>query len=228
MTLTRRNFVIGAAAASLAAGTDEAGATTSAASAKAAAAYFGPIVEDNGIQFRSTMFAKINHQVAPAVRALYQHRAAGHGGDRCHQSLPLCDLREPDGATLWRRRRPRRLPLVWPRPHRPQATVAALDAAAGDASAASGTAGIYGRRREQPARTARHVPVPTGQGSLAIASTARVEPWSIGTNASSGCIRMFNEDAIDLYQRCPIGTRVLVLKVLGAPVMNKSAAVDGQ
>ncbi len=37
-------------------------------------------------------------------------------------------------------------------------------------------------------------------------------PWSIGTNASSGCIRMFNEDAIDLYRRCPIGTDVLVLE----------------
>ena len=55
-----------------------------------------------------------------------------------------------------------------------------------------------------------------------------VEPWSIGTNASSGCIRMFNEDAIDLYQRCPIGTRVLVLKVLGSPVINESAGVDSQ
>ena len=37
-------------------------------------------------------------------------------------------------------------------------------------------------------------------------------PWSIGTDASSGCIRMFNEDAIDLYRRCPNGTAVLVLE----------------
>lgn len=40
-------------------------------------------------------------------------------------------------------------------------------------------------------------------------------PWSIGKSASSGCIRMFNEDVIDLYQRCPIGTEVLVLEHLG-------------
>lgn len=40
-------------------------------------------------------------------------------------------------------------------------------------------------------------------------------PWSIGKDASSGCIRMFNEDVIDLYQRCPIGTGVLVLEHLG-------------
>ena len=38
-----------------------------------------------------------------------------------------------------------------------------------------------------------------------------LEPGSIGKDASSGCIRMFNEDAIDLYQRCPIGTAVQVL-----------------
>jgi lipoprotein-anchoring transpeptidase ErfK/SrfK len=38
------------------------------------------------------------------------------------------------------------------------------------------------------------------------------KPWSIGTDASSGCIRMLNEDVIDLYRRCPIGTAVLVLE----------------
>lgn len=43
-----------------------------------------------------------------------------------------------------------------------------------------------------------------------------LEPWSIGKDVSSGCVRMFNEDVIDLYQRCPIGTEVLVLKHLGA------------
>jgi lipoprotein-anchoring transpeptidase ErfK/SrfK len=43
-----------------------------------------------------------------------------------------------------------------------------------------------------------------------------VEPWSIGGDVSSGCIRMFPEDVIDLYQRAPIGTKVLVKKHLGA------------
>ena len=38
-----------------------------------------------------------------------------------------------------------------------------------------------------------------------------LEPHSIGTNASSGCIRMINQDAIDLYSRVPEGTRVVVL-----------------
>lgn len=36
-------------------------------------------------------------------------------------------------------------------------------------------------------------------------------PKSIGTNASSGCIRMLNEHVIDLYDKVPIGTRVVVI-----------------
>ncbi|WP_305988735.1 L,D-transpeptidase family protein [Roseibium sp. MMSF_3544] len=43
-----------------------------------------------------------------------------------------------------------------------------------------------------------------------------LEPWSIGHDVSSGCIRMLPEDIIDLYQRCPKGTAVLVLEHLGA------------
>jgi len=37
------------------------------------------------------------------------------------------------------------------------------------------------------------------------------EPMSIGTNASSGCIRMISQDVKELYRRAPIGTRVIVL-----------------
>jgi lipoprotein-anchoring transpeptidase ErfK/SrfK len=37
------------------------------------------------------------------------------------------------------------------------------------------------------------------------------EPWTIGTNVSSGCIRMRNEDVIDLYGRVKVGTRVVGL-----------------
>lgn len=37
------------------------------------------------------------------------------------------------------------------------------------------------------------------------------EPWTIGTNVSSGCIRMRNQDVIDLYGRVSVGTRVVVL-----------------
>jgi lipoprotein-anchoring transpeptidase ErfK/SrfK len=37
------------------------------------------------------------------------------------------------------------------------------------------------------------------------------EPWTIGTNVSSGCIRMRNEDVIDLYGRVNVGTKVIIL-----------------
>jgi lipoprotein-anchoring transpeptidase ErfK/SrfK len=37
------------------------------------------------------------------------------------------------------------------------------------------------------------------------------EPWTIGTQVSSGCIRMRNEDVIDLYARVKIGTKVVVI-----------------
>jgi lipoprotein-anchoring transpeptidase ErfK/SrfK len=36
------------------------------------------------------------------------------------------------------------------------------------------------------------------------------EPWSIGQAVSSGCVRMLNEDVVDLYNRVPVGTTVLV------------------
>lgn len=35
-------------------------------------------------------------------------------------------------------------------------------------------------------------------------------PWTIGTEASKGCIRMFNRDVLDLYPRVPVGTKVTV------------------
>jgi lipoprotein-anchoring transpeptidase ErfK/SrfK len=41
------------------------------------------------------------------------------------------------------------------------------------------------------------------------------EPRSIGRAVSSGCIRLLNADVIDLYDRVPIGTRVVVLPALG-------------
>jgi lipoprotein-anchoring transpeptidase ErfK/SrfK len=44
-----------------------------------------------------------------------------------------------------------------------------------------------------------------------IASTAPTSPWTIGTNVWSGCIRMRNEDVIDLYVRVGVGTRVAVI-----------------
>jgi lipoprotein-anchoring transpeptidase ErfK/SrfK len=37
------------------------------------------------------------------------------------------------------------------------------------------------------------------------------EPWTIGHNVSSGCIRLTNDDVADLYDRVPVGAKVIVL-----------------
>jgi lipoprotein-anchoring transpeptidase ErfK/SrfK len=36
-------------------------------------------------------------------------------------------------------------------------------------------------------------------------------PWTIGYAVSSGCIRMRNEDVVDLYERVNVGTKVIVI-----------------
>lgn len=36
------------------------------------------------------------------------------------------------------------------------------------------------------------------------------EPWTIGHNVSSGCIRLVNADVMDLYERASIGAKVIV------------------
>lgn len=57
---------------------------------------------------------------------------------------------------------------------------------------------------------------PLGARALYLGSTLyRIHgtnaPWSIGSAVSSGCIRMRNEDVIDLYDRVEEGTRVIVI-----------------
>ncbi|MBB4041975.1 lipoprotein-anchoring transpeptidase ErfK/SrfK [Microvirga flocculans] len=51
------------------------------------------------------------------------------------------------------------------------------------------------------------------------------EPWTIGTHVSSGCIRMINQDVIDLYNHTPTGTKVVVLSSPnGRPRRNQTAS----
>jgi lipoprotein-anchoring transpeptidase ErfK/SrfK len=57
---------------------------------------------------------------------------------------------------------------------------------------------------------------PLGARALYIGSTlyrihGTTEPWSIGQNVSSGCIRMTNADVIDLYGRVQLNSKVVVL-----------------
>ena len=56
---------------------------------------------------------------------------------------------------------------------------------------------------------------PLGARALYLGSTLyRIhgsnEPWTIGHAVSSGCIRMRNEDVVDLYDRVKVGTKVFV------------------
>jgi lipoprotein-anchoring transpeptidase ErfK/SrfK len=48
------------------------------------------------------------------------------------------------------------------------------------------------------------------------------EPGTIGRNVSSGCIRLTNDDVVDLYDRIPVGTKVVVL---ASPAAERVGAV---
>jgi lipoprotein-anchoring transpeptidase ErfK/SrfK len=52
------------------------------------------------------------------------------------------------------------------------------------------------------------------------------EWWSIGKSVSSGCVRLINQDVIDLYNRVPNQTPVIVTSGVG--VAYSDAPVDGQ
>jgi lipoprotein-anchoring transpeptidase ErfK/SrfK len=51
------------------------------------------------------------------------------------------------------------------------------------------------------------------------------EPWTIGHDVSAGCIRLTNEDVADLYNRVPVGTKVVVLPSTRTPTPTQETAV---
>ena len=70
--------------------------------------------------------------------------------------------------------------------------------------------------RDLPTRLAGGIENPLGARALYLGSTLyRIhgtnQPWTIGGAVSSGCIRMRNEDVVDLYERVEIGTTVVVM-----------------
>lgn len=72
------------------------------------------------------------------------------------------------------------------------------------------------RRPQLPRHMVGGIDNPLGARALYLGSTlyrihGTTEPWSIGTNVSSGCIRMTNTDVIDLYGRVKLYTKVVVL-----------------
>ena len=75
---------------------------------------------------------------------------------------------------------------------------------------------MLARRPDLPRHMAGGEGNPLGARALYLGSSEyRIhgtnEPMTIGTNVSSGCIRMMNRDVIDLYGRVGVGTRVIVL-----------------
>ncbi|MCF6343799.1 MAG: L,D-transpeptidase [Devosiaceae bacterium] len=72
------------------------------------------------------------------------------------------------------------------------------------------------RQPELPAYMPGGIDNPLGARALYIGSTlyrlhGTSEVWSIGRNVSSGCIRLLNEDVIDLYNRARVGAKVIVM-----------------
>jgi len=72
------------------------------------------------------------------------------------------------------------------------------------------------RRPELPRHMAGGEDNPLGARALYLGSSLyRIhgtnEPQTIGHNVSSGCIRMMNEDVMDLYERVKVGTKVVVI-----------------
>jgi lipoprotein-anchoring transpeptidase ErfK/SrfK len=55
-----------------------------------------------------------------------------------------------------------------------------------------------------------------------------IEPWTIGTKVSSGCIRLLNQDVIDLYRRVPLGARVVVLPAVASLAEAPAESPDVQ
>jgi lipoprotein-anchoring transpeptidase ErfK/SrfK len=72
------------------------------------------------------------------------------------------------------------------------------------------------RRPDLPRHMAGGPGNPLGARALYLGSSLyRVhgtnEPHTIGQAVSSGCIRMLNDDVIDLYNRVKVGTKVMVI-----------------
>ena len=224
MSLTRRGFILGATAAGASGFAGAADAYTT-KFGPSAMKYFAGIGTDNGYQYRLTNWKKIKDKWR---RQLVQYQSTEPIGsvvvDTSNHFLYVVFENQTalrygvgvgrDGFRWYGRARIDRKAL-WPRwvpppemrkrqPNIPEYVDGGIDNPLGPRA-------MYLYRNKTDLGYRLH-------GTL--------EPWSIGSNVSSGCIRMFSEDVIDLYQRCPIGTRVLVLKHLGAPIIDESAEVD--
>jgi lipoprotein-anchoring transpeptidase ErfK/SrfK len=216
MIISRRQFIAGSAASALSLATGAEAATTSKSE------YFSGTTEDNGFAFKATNWKKINKKWR---RQFVNYKSVEPQGtvvvDTGNHFLYVVFENQTalrygvgvgrDGFRWYGRARIDRK-AIWPRWVPPPE--------------------MRVRQPELPEYMDGGPKNPLGPRALYLFRSGRdlgyrlhgtTEPWSIGSNVSSGCIRMFSEDVIDLYQRCPIGTRVLVLRHLGAPPENEEA-----
>jgi lipoprotein-anchoring transpeptidase ErfK/SrfK len=81
------------------------------------------------------------------------------------------------------------------------------------------TANILRRKPDLPLHMVGGLENPLGARALYLHQNGRDtlfrihgtnEPWSIGTEGTSGCVRLLNQDIVDLYERVPVGATVYV------------------
>jgi lipoprotein-anchoring transpeptidase ErfK/SrfK len=87
---------------------------------------------------------------------------------------------------------------------------------------------MIARQPYLPRMTAGGPGNPLGARALYIGGTVyRIhgtnDPTTIGKNVSSGCIRLTNDDVIDLFNRVQVGAKVIVLPQAGAPLREAKA-----
>ena len=86
--------------------------------------------------------------------------------------------------------------------------MARLDPARRDVAAATLPAPLHGGRPGQSVGRPRALYI----GGTVYRIHGTNQPWTIGSAVSSGCFRLTNPDVTDLYERVPVGTRVVVMQ----------------
>jgi len=110
-----------------------------------------------GLSTRAGADQRVTTPVPPHGRGLPDHWAIRHHHHRDAAKISLPDAWEEEGASLRRRRRPRRLHLVGQRAHQPHERMAGLGPAEGNDRASALPAPVHGWGRDEPARGARDV-----------------------------------------------------------------------
>ncbi|WP_375463118.1 L,D-transpeptidase [uncultured Methylobacterium sp.] len=101
------------------------------------------------------------------------------------------------------------LKQAWPDWYPPREMIARTPKLAGEVDALPSGVGVPGGSRNPLG--ARAMYLWQGNKDTLFRIHGTLEPGSIGHSVSSGCIRMINQDAIDLFSRVSVGTKVVVL-----------------